>query len=147
MHNVVFYIVTFFMVYEAIALPVLLRSLFAKDLLLLSNARYVGGFLPDIVITGSAVQVVFVCVALALYLPSLLLVDVLAHGVARIADKFWFVDALIWRRIKVLLFCPVALAISIGSTWLFYPLTLATAAVNTLVFFLLIMMVLLGPRG
>ena len=80
--NGFFFLFTFVLIYQALALPPTLRVEFLGKPILLSDARLVGWLLPDVAITRDAVQLSFLLIAAALYVPQLFVVEFLAQLLA-----------------------------------------------------------------
>jgi hypothetical protein len=128
--NMSFFFYTFFLLYEAISLPPILRVMMSGNEMLLSDARFIGGWLPEISITRDMAQVGLLIVVAALYPLLLGLVAFIVRSVEPLIDRFLAMTIILRRRIQVVVFALFAGAIAISSTWLFYPITLKEAAID-----------------
>ena len=134
MFNIFFYFYTFFIVYIALLMPPMLKTIFKKNIIFLSDARFIGDLLPHIEIGTSYVQGSFVLIALIIYIPLLLIVSKLSIPIASIVDKFWTVDIYRWRRIQGLLFALFAACLAVMSIYLFNETTLKSAFIAFIAF-------------
>jgi uncharacterized membrane protein YeaQ/YmgE (transglycosylase-associated protein family) len=130
--NGFFYLYTFFLVYQALSLPLVLRVMTSGKSILLSDARVLGALLPDVTITNSTFQLSLLLVALVLYFILLFVVNSVASLLAPAVDKFWIITIFVWRRLQSILFVFFVACIAVGSIWLFYPVTLKEALGNFL---------------
>lgn len=80
--NGFFYLYTFFLVYQALSLPPVLRVMLSSKSILLSDARVLGSLLPDVAITNSTFQVSLLLVAVVLYVVLLFVVNFVASLLA-----------------------------------------------------------------
>ncbi len=128
--NGFFYFYTFFLVYQALSLPVILRAFFSKQDVYLSQARFIGEFLPDALITKDTVQATLVALTFVVYVLIYLLVNLVAGILAPVVDKFWAVNIYLWRRLQTLIFVFFAAGLAVVSIWMFYPVTLTQALAN-----------------
>jgi uncharacterized membrane protein YeaQ/YmgE (transglycosylase-associated protein family) len=128
--NGFFYLYTFFLVYQALSLPPVLRVMISGKPILLSDARILGALLPDVAITNSTFQLSLLLAALVLYVVLLFVVNFIASLLAPVVDKFWAITIFVWRRLQGILFILLAACIAVGSIWLFYPVTLKEALSN-----------------
>ena len=135
--NVFFYFYTFFIVYIALLVPPMFKTLFNKDNIYLSDARFIGHLLPNIEIGSSYVQSSFILVALAIYIPLLFIVSKLSVPVAYIVDKFKPVNIYRWRGIQGLLFALFSACLAIISIYLFNEMTIKDAFFTFLAFVVL----------
>lgn len=108
-------------------MPPMFKTIFKKNIVFLSDARFIGDLLPHIEIGTSYVQGSFVLIAFIIYIPLLLTVSKLSIPIAFIVDKFWTVDIYRWRRIQGLLFALFATCLAIISIYLFNETTLIDA--------------------
>ena len=130
--NFTFYTLTFLLIYEAVSLPLMIKVLFSKEVVLLSSAKFIGSILPDVAITADAVQVKLLIWVIPLYVFSLLTVNFVAGFVAKIVNFFWVITINVWQRIQLLLFLLIAACLAIFSIWIFYPFSLQDALYNFL---------------
>lgn len=134
MFNIFFYFYTFFMVYMALLMPPMFRTIFKKNTIFLSDARFIGDLLPHIEIGTSYVQGSFIFIAFLIYIPLLLIVSKLSIPIASFVDKFWTVDIYRWRLIQGLLFAFFASFLAIVSIYLFNEITFKNAFFTFLTF-------------
>jgi uncharacterized membrane protein YeaQ/YmgE (transglycosylase-associated protein family) len=130
--NGFFYLYTFFLVYQALSLPLILRAMFSGEQIFLSDARVLGMLLPEVAITNSTFQLSLLFVAFVLYVILLFVINFVASLLAPAVDKFWPITIFVWRRLQGILFIFFAACIAVGSIWLFYPVTLKEALSNFL---------------
>lgn len=130
--NLLFYTLTFFLIYEALSLPLFVKVFFSKETVLLSSAKIIGFMLPDVVVTSEVVQVKLLFFVVPLYTVSLLLVNLLTEFVAIFVNYIWKITPLVRQRIQLVLFVGIAASLAIVSIWLFFPVTLQDAIYNFL---------------
>ncbi len=94
--NGFFYLYTFFLVYQALSLPPVLRVMISGKPILLSDARILGSLLPDVAITNSTFQLSLLLAALVLYVVLLFVVNFVASLLAPVVDKFWTITIFVW---------------------------------------------------
>lgn len=135
--NVFFYFYTFFIVYMALLLPPMFKTLFNKNIVYLSDARLIGHLLPNIEIGSSYVQSSFILIALVIYIPLLLIVSKVSVPIASIVDKFKPVNIYRWRRIQGLVFALFSACLAITSIYLFNEMTIKDAFFTFLAFVVL----------
>lgn len=132
--NVSFYFYTFFIVYMALLVPLMFKTLFNKNVVYLSDMRFIGHLLPNIEINSSYVQSSFIFIALAIYIPILFIVSKLSVPIASVVDKFKPVNIYRWRRIQSLVFIFFSSFLSISSIYLFNETTIKDAFFTFLFF-------------
>lgn len=125
--NTFFYFYTFFVVYAALLLPPITKMAFSKNALYLTDARFIGEFLPQVQVASDYVQWTFVFIAFALYIPLLMLSHALTIPVASIIDKFKPMNLYRWRKIQTLLFLFFACCLAVFSIYIFNEITLKNA--------------------
>ncbi len=145
--NVVFYFYTFFIVYMALLMPPMFKNIFNKNIVYLSDVRFVGHLLPNIEIGSNYVQSSFALIALVIYVPLLLIVSKFSVPIASVVDKFWPVDIYRWRSIQGIVFVIFAACLAILSIYLFSGTTIKGAFITFLSFvFLAIAFASAGKR-
>jgi hypothetical protein len=117
--NLFFYSYTFFVIYAAILLPPMLKGAFSNVPVFLSDARFIGLYLPQVAIGSNLVQGWVITLAVVIYLPLLFVVNALAGFIAEIVNKFRAVTIYRWRSIQGLLFIAFAAILAIFSIYLF----------------------------
>jgi len=125
--NVFFYFYTFFIVYMALLVPPMFKTLFNKNIVYLSDARFIGYLLPNIEIGSSYVQSSFILIALTIYIPLLLIVSKVSVPIASIVDKFKPVNIYRWRGIQGLVFAFFSSCFAVLSIYLFNEMTIKDA--------------------
>ena len=135
--NVFFYFYTFFIVYMALLVPPMLKTLFNKNIVYLSDARFIGHLLPNIEIGSSYVQSSFILIALVIYIPLLLVVSKMSVPIASVVDKFKPVNIYRWRGIQGLVFAFLAACLAILSIYLFNEVTIKDAIFTFVIFIIL----------
>lgn len=129
-YNVFFYFYTLYLVYAALVLPATIRAWFSRETLLLSQARFIGEYLPSIPIESGPLQTWGIIAAIALYIPLWLLVNLLSGPIARVLDNFVEVNIYRWRAIQTIIFALLAAAVAIGSIYIFGNGTFKDAAMS-----------------
>lgn len=141
--QVVYYFHSFLMIYLAFLMPPMLKASFRNVPLYLSDARFIGNFLPTIEIGSSYLQFGFIFITFLIYVPALLFVDALTYPIARALNNYVLIDIHAWRRIQIVLFSIIALVIAVLSIWLFYNVTL----IDTLQVFLFFVGITIALAG
>lgn len=133
--NLFFYFYTFFIVYIALLVPPVLTTLLGDHAIYLSDARFIGRFLPDVEVGSSYIQSAFVFIALIFYIPLLIVITAISHPVSRVVRKLKRIDLQVWRAIQSLLFLLFSSCLSILSIYVFNDITLRDAF---LIFFVVV---------
>ena len=129
-----FYFVTFATLYLSITLPPLFKALFAKDPVLLSQARYVGECLPSIPIGKDYLQIIFFAAAIIIYWPLLLLAEIIMSLLYPVVDSFHQVTQRLWNGITMLIFLGFCIPVAATSVWLFYAKSYGDSLLTVLFF-------------
>jgi hypothetical protein len=135
MFNVFFYFYTFFIVYMALIMPPMFKTLFNENVVLLSDARFVGHLLPEIEIGSRFLQASLIPIALIVYVVLLLVVSKVSVPIASVVDKFKHVNIYRWRAIQGIVFAFFAACLAILSIYLFNETTLIDAFFTIVMFF------------
>lgn len=117
--NIFFYAYTFFIIYIALLMPPMLKTLFNKNTIYLSDARFIGHLLPQIEIGSNIVQSTFIGIAAIIYIPTLFIVDGLTPPISCVIDNFFPITSRRKRGIQGLIFALCAACIAILSIYLF----------------------------
>ena len=144
--NGFFFLYTFFITYQAVSLPPIVKVMLSKKELLLSDAKYIGVVLPNIAITNDIAQIGLLAVTIAVYIPLFVFITFLAQLLAPVVDKFVVINIVVWRKIQAILFVVFAALLAVLSIWLFYPLTLKDAGMNFLAVIALGMVFILAGK-
>ncbi|MDN6870462.1 MULTISPECIES: hypothetical protein [Aeromonas] len=134
MFNVFFYFYTYFIIYMALLMPPMFKTVFNNNTIYLSDARFIGLFLPKIEIGSSYVQSSFILIALSIYIPLLILVSKLSLPIAAVVDRFKSVNIYRWRGIQCIIFAMFAATLAVFSIYLFNETTLKEAFSTFLAF-------------
>ena len=145
MFNVFFYFYTYLIVYMALLMPPIFKTVFNKNTVYLSDARFIGDFLPQIEIGSSYVQSSFILIALSIYIPLLILVSKLCLPIAVVVDRFRPVNIYRWRAIQGIIFAIFAASLAVLSIYLFNETTLKDAFFTFLAF--IVVAIALGASG
>ena len=132
-----FYFVTFATLYLSITLPPMFKAFLAKDPLLLSQARYVGEYLPSISIGKDYLQITFFAAAAIIYWPLLLLSEAIMSLLYPVVDSFRSVTQRLWNGITMLIFLGFCIPVAATSIWLFYAKSYGDS-LQTVLFFMFI---------
>ncbi|WP_019882252.1 MULTISPECIES: hypothetical protein [unclassified Methylophilus] len=141
-----FYLVTFAALYLSITMPALFKALFAKEPVLLSQARYIGEFLPSIPIGKDYLQISFFVVAAVIYWPLLILSEAIMSLLYPLVDAFRPVTKRIWNAITMLVFLVFCIPVAATSIWLFYEKSY-TDSLLTVLFFIFLAFALGQAQG
>jgi hypothetical protein len=119
-----FYFFSFMALYLSIAMPPLFQAMWSKQPILLSQARLIGDYLPDVVIGKSTLQLSFLLMAMVLYLPLLKLSEVILAVIRPLLDTV--VEVTRRKAVAYTMFIQYVLCIPIatGSVWCFSQKTL-----------------------
>jgi hypothetical protein len=139
MFNVFFYFYTFFIVYMALIMPPMFKTLFNENVVYLSDARFVGHLLPEIEIGSSFLQASFIPIALIIYVILLLIVSKVSVPIALVVDKFKHINIYRWRSIQGIVFAFFSACLAILSIYLFNETTLMDAFFTFIMFFVVAM--------
>ena len=123
MKGLIFYVLTFWLLYWSIVSPAIFKGIGSKTPLLLSQARFVGELLPDMPIDGSVFQGAFLIAAMILYLPVLWIAQWLASGPIAILRHYIEMNRGNRMRVTLLFFMLLCLPIAAASIFLFYEIT------------------------
>lgn len=135
-----YYFFTFACLYYSISAPPFFEAIFRHPLLL-SQARLIGGYLPPIPVSHDLLQVAFLVIALALYLPLLKLVDVFSSIALRRFKRFFEVKPRRLYAVRILLCFILCIPLATGSLWCFSNQSLVRS-IEYVIGFLFIMFVL-----
>ncbi|MCF3099762.1 hypothetical protein EHZ86_21670 [Aeromonas australiensis] len=130
----------------ALLMPPMLKTIFNKTTIYLSDARFIGEFLPSIQIGSSYVQSTFILIALTIYIPLLFLASKVSIPIAYIVDKFKPVNIYRWRGIQGLVFAFFAACLAVLSIYIFNQTTIKDAFFTFLVFVFLSIAFAVGGR-
>lgn len=119
-HRFLFYFVTFGVLYLSVTMPPLLKALFSKNEVLLSQARFIGESLPPVPVGKDYLQITFFLVAAVLYWPLLLLAEGVASLLYPLIDSFHPVTYRVWSAVTMLAFLLFCIPVAATSIWLFY---------------------------
>ena len=117
--NVIFFGYTFFIIYIALLFPPMVGKFFNNSTILLSDAKYIGHFLPPVEIQSSIVQSYFIGLTFLIYIPIFLLVHILSIPISRVVNKFLPITIYRWRAIQGFLFIIFATLLAIISIHIF----------------------------
>ncbi|MGA6137572.1 hypothetical protein ACPER7_14880 [Acinetobacter dispersus] len=132
--NIYFYFSTFFIVYAALLTPPMFKKLFNENVVYLSDARFIGHLLPDVVISSSYVQIYFIFIAILIYLPLLFVVIKISYPIALLIDKFKVVTIYQLRGIQGVIFTFFSACLAILSIYLFNEITFKDAFLTLAIF-------------
>jgi len=133
-HQFLFYLVTFGALYLSITLPPLFKALTSKEVVLLSQARVIGDYLPNYPIGKEYLQLAFFVAAAVFYWPLLAISEFLTSLVAPAVDAFVPLTRRIWSAITMLLLLLFCIPVAASSIYLFYEKTFYDALMNVLAF-------------
>jgi hypothetical protein len=114
-----FYFITFAALYLSITMPPLFKALFAKAPPMLSDARIVGDYLPELPVGKSYLQLTFFVAAAILYWPLLLAAETATSLLFPLIDSFQEVTASLWTRLTMLWCLVFCIPVAATSMWLF----------------------------
>lgn len=140
MQTFLFYFLTFAVLYLSITLPPLFKVLFGKEEILLSNARFIGEFLPAIPIGKSYLQVTFFIAAATMFWPLLIISETIMSLIYPLIDAIYHVTQRIWGLITMIIFFFFCIPIAATSVWLFYEKSYS----NSIVIVLFAILIALG---
>lgn len=143
--NLFFYFYTYFIVYTALLLPPMIKTVFNKNKVYLSDARFIGDFLPQLEIGSNYVQSSFILIALFIYIPLLIFVSKLSSPIAALVDKIRSVNIYRWRGIQGIVFAIFAACLAVLSIYLFNETTIKQAFFTFLSF--IVVAVAFGSSG
>lgn len=129
-----FYFVTFAALYFSIGMPPLFKAFFAKEPILLNQARYIGEFLPAIPISKDYLQFTFLAIAAIIYWPLLILSEAIMSLLYPLVDAFRPVTQRIWNAITMLIFLAFCIPIAATSIWLFFTRSYGDSLLTVLFF-------------
>ncbi|MEW6370120.1 MAG: hypothetical protein AB1584_04240 [Pseudomonadota bacterium] len=130
--KLIFYFTTFAALYLSVMMPPLFKALLSKNEALLSQARFIGNFLPGIPVSKSYLQVPFFLIAASLYLPLLLLTETIASLLAPIVDSFVQVTERFWSATTMFVFLLFCVPIAGTSVFLFYEKSFADSLITVI---------------
>ncbi|WP_095124673.1 hypothetical protein [Pseudomonas sp. Irchel s3a12] len=130
----VFYFVTFGMLYLSISTPPLFKALFSSGEVYLSNARFVGEYLPAIPVGKTNLQFIFFIISAIFYIPLMLVAEFIARFISPLVDSFKEVTERIFAAITMLVFVVFCVPIGATSVWLYYEKTYAESLLSVLFF-------------
>jgi len=116
--------VTFYSIYICISAPLVLKAMFSHNVVVLSDARFIGLFLPEIPINGQWIQLCLVLIAIALYLPISHLVR---KSVALFESFFGFRAATAKVRFTVGCYLSTGALLAVATTYLYYQVSFIQA--------------------
>jgi hypothetical protein len=119
-HRFLFYFVTFGALYLSVTMPPLFKALFAKGDVLLSSARFIGGYLPPVPVGKEYLQITFFAIAAVFYFPLLALAEAITSLLYPIIDSFHQVTYRIWSAVTMITFFLFCIPVAATSIWLFY---------------------------
>jgi hypothetical protein len=127
-----FYLVTFMVLYFSITMPALFKAMFSKEPVLLSQARVVGSYLPPVPVGKEMLQLAFLIVAAAVYLPLLKLASFLFSLFQPIVDAVVQVTARRKVAFTMLVYLVLCIPVAATSVWLFTEKSYADALATVL---------------
>lgn len=133
-YKFIFYLCTFAALYLSITTAPLFKALFTQGDVLLSHARFIGEYLPDLPIGKSHLQMTFFLMAAIVYFPLLFVSQTLASLLAPLVDAFTEVSARILTVMTMLVFLVFCIPIAAASTWLFFEKTFLESLFMTMFF-------------
>lgn len=101
-------------------MPALLKALLARNDILLSDARFIGNYLPAIPVGKSYLQFTFFIAAAILYWPLLVIAEVGTSLLHPLIDAFRPVTFRVWTVTKMLIMMLLCIPTAATSIWLFY---------------------------
>lgn len=137
-YKFLFYLTTFGALYLSVTSPPLFKALLAKTDVLLTDARFIGESLPSVPIGKSYLQITFFVVAAALYLPLLMLAEVITSLLHPLIDIFRPVTDRIWSAVTMLIFFIFCIPVAATSVWLFYEKTFHDSFVTVFMFLFIV---------
>lgn len=123
--SVLFRFVTFYLIYASVAGPLIVKAMLSHGSTVLSDARYVGAFLPEVTIEGDWIQQIFFLIATVLYLPVMYFVR---WPVSLMHHFLGFSNRAAELRFALGCYLCVAAAIATVLIHLYYSVTIAHAA-------------------
>lgn len=132
-----FYLVTFGVLYLSITMPPLFKALFAKEQIMLSEARHIGEYLPSVPVGKDYLQIAFFIAAATLYWPMMFLAEGVMSLLYPVLDMFRPVTPRVWSAATMLIFLAACIPVAATSIWLFYPKSYSDSLVTVLVFIVL----------
>lgn len=122
-----------YLLYAAMILPPMIASLGAK-VIRLSDAKFIGGYMPDYIIGNGFFQLPFMMATIAMYLICWVIVIGLYRLLFPVFNYFYHVDRYREVRIKLALFALLSAGTSVMSTWLFVQPTLKDSLLSFAMF-------------
>jgi hypothetical protein len=119
-HQFFFYLATFMVLYLSVTIPPLSKALLAKEQVLLSNARFIGEYLPAIPVGKDYLQLTFFLVSAFLYGPLLFFANGVTSLLYPLLDSFHPVTFRIWSVVTMLTFFVFCIPVAATSIWLFF---------------------------
>lgn len=128
-----FYLVTFMVLYFSIAMPPLFKAMFSKEAVLLSQARLIGPYLPEIQIGKEMLQAVFLVIAMIAYLPLLKLAELIFSLLYPLID--WLTQITPRKRaaFTMLTFLALCVPVSATSVWMYTQKSYGDSMITVLV--------------
>lgn len=125
-----------YLLYAAMVLPPMIASIGTR-VIRLSDAKFIGGFLPNYIIGDGFFQLPFMLATVVVYLICWVIVIGLYRVLFPVFSYFYHVDRYRRVRIKLALFVLLSAGISVMSTWLFVQPTLKDSVLSFAMFGLL----------
>lgn len=119
LRNVLFYALTFFVLYVFISFPPVIRALIGSTPIYLDDARLIGGWLPHTQVTGDHLQFSFALLTLLLYFPVLCISKLIAVVLARIGNLVTSVTEDAFERLHLVAFTALSLLVAAASDYAF----------------------------
>ncbi|WP_155485733.1 hypothetical protein [Vibrio campbellii] len=127
--NVLYYFGTFIILYVALFFPILIKLFFVQDILLVSDARFIGQYLPEVELNNDYIQTSILVVTLVAYLPILFLTDIISSMLLKVIGYLTTPDKYMIRRIQFVIFSLLSVGISMVVVYAYFALTFKEAAI------------------
>lgn len=145
--NILFYAITFFILYTCHRAPLLFKGgFFGNKDVYLDTARFIGQYLPNISITNEHFQKPFVISTLIMYLPTLYLANIFGVPFIVIINKFYKPTIYLWRRLQIFIFSIFALIQAGLIVYLFYEKSFRESLITPFVAAFMILAIALGNQ-
>lgn len=129
-----FIFVTFAALYFSISMPLLFKALFSSNQVLLSDAKIIGFYLPNIQVEKNYLQLSFFLLAVTLYWPVIFLSEKIMSLLHPLIDTFYEVTPRILIAGRMLIFLLFCVPIATTTVWLFYDKTFYQSFITVLIF-------------
>ena len=131
------FVFTFYAIYAAIHLPLMIKSWQVGGELFLDQARFLGGMLPHWSVDAEILQLPSAVLAALVYFPVLYLSVIVALPIVGLIDQFTPTTSATLIAVRIIIFGLLSLLVSIGVVYLYFDVTPQEAfmSVGTLLFF------------